>query len=96
MVCARSPPLKGHTPRLSFAFQIPLFTTDTDGKPPKSKNIMGRRNYTIIEYDTETDELCFDIRVEKAKGVGTTVGYVHNPKPTIQSVQRALSLTTFQ
>lgn len=65
---------------------IPLFQTDTDGKPLKSKNIMGRRNYTIVEYDTRTDELCFDIRVEKVKGVGTTVGYpIRAPRPGWQA-----------
>ncbi|KAG8782803.1 hypothetical protein FRC15_006245 [Serendipita sp. 397] len=61
---------------------IPIFQQDTDGKPPKSKNIMGRRNYTIVEYDSQTQELFFDIRVEKTKGIGTTVGYwIRAPAP---------------
>ncbi|CAG7846587.1 SubName: Full=Uncharacterized protein {ECO:0000313/EMBL:CCA69829.1} [Serendipita indica DSM 11827] len=61
---------------------IPLFQKDTNGKPPKSKNIMGRRNYAIVEYDSKTEELQFDIRVEKQKGVGTTVGYpIRTPGP---------------
>ena len=53
---------------------IPLFQKDTNGKAPKSKNIMGRRNYAIVEYNPQTEELQFDIRVEMEKGVGTTVG----------------------
>ena len=34
---------------------------------------MGRRNYCIIEVENNED-LKFDIRVEKEKGNGTTVG----------------------
>jgi len=40
-----------------------------------SKNVMGKRNYTIIEYNLATQELRFEIRVEKVKGIGDTVGY---------------------
>lgn len=35
---------------------------------------MGRRNYTIVEYNHTSQELRFEIRVEKEKGVGDTVG----------------------
>jgi hypothetical protein len=37
--------------------------------------VQARRNYTIVEY-MPSGELIFDIRVEKAPGVGETVGYV--------------------
>jgi hypothetical protein len=38
---------------------------------------MGKRNYTTVEYNLATQELRFEIRVEKVKGVGDTVGYGH-------------------
>ncbi|KAI0071818.1 hypothetical protein K474DRAFT_1712149 [Panus rudis PR-1116 ss-1] len=53
---------------------IPLFTNDTDGSPPKNRYIMGRRNWCSVKYDHTTGDLVFDIRVEKQKGYGTTVG----------------------
>lgn len=60
---------------------IPLFTQDTDGSTGNSKFVMGRRNYCIIEFDKSGD-LRFDIRVEKEKGYGTTVGYsISAPAP---------------
>lgn len=54
--------------------QIPLFTTDTDGSSPHSKYVMGRRNWCSVQFDNNTGDLRFDIRVEKEKGVGVTVG----------------------
>lgn len=60
--------------------QIPIFTTETNGKPRKQKFIMGRRNWCQVNY--ENDEWVFDIRVEKEKGMGQTVGYsVRTPPP---------------
>jgi hypothetical protein len=61
---------------------VPLFATDTDGSSRKQKYIMGRRNWCIIETDPNTGELLFDVRVEKAKGEGNSVGYkVRSPRP---------------
>jgi len=37
---------------------------------------MGRRNWCQSEIDPATGELVWDIRVEKQKGLGETVGYV--------------------
>jgi hypothetical protein len=37
---------------------------------------MGRRNWCSVDWDQVTGDLIFDIRVEKAKGIGKTVGYV--------------------
>lgn len=56
--------------------QLPLFVQDTDGTPSKGKFIMGRRNWCSIRLENSTGELSFDIRVERQKGVGETVGYV--------------------
>jgi len=56
--------------------QLPLFVQDTDGTPSKGKFIMGRRNWCSIRLDGNTGELSFDIRVERQKGYGETVGYV--------------------
>ena len=55
--------------------QVPLFQTDTDGSKPKSPYIMGRRNWCRITLEQPTANLLFDIRVEKEKGHGETVGY---------------------
>ncbi|KAI5124487.1 hypothetical protein M0805_003014 [Coniferiporia weirii] len=55
---------------------MPLFTRDTDGSTGNSKVVMARRNYCAVYYDISNGELVFDIRVEKEKGYGTTVGYV--------------------
>jgi len=61
---------------------IPLFKKDTKGQPLKNKNILGRRNYCMVHYDEGSMELVFDIRVEKEKGIGTTVSYpVSAPPP---------------
>ncbi|KAI0274421.1 hypothetical protein BGY98DRAFT_1090604 [Russula aff. rugulosa BPL654] len=54
---------------------IPLFDKDTDGSKPKSHYIMGRRNWCSISLKQPSCDLLFDIRVEKEKGRGETVGY---------------------
>jgi len=54
---------------------IPLFERDTDGSKPKSLYIMGRRNWCCITLKQPSGDLLFDIRVEKEKGHGETVGY---------------------
>jgi hypothetical protein len=63
----------------SGSFQIPLFQKDTDGSKPKSHYIMGRRNWCCITLKQPSGELSFDIRVEKEKGQGETVGYAISP-----------------
>ncbi|KAG8733397.1 hypothetical protein FRC11_006588 [Ceratobasidium sp. 423] len=60
---------------------IPLFRMDTDGTPLKQPYIMGRRNYASVELDEQTGHLNFDIRIEKTKGVGETVGYLVQAPP---------------
>jgi hypothetical protein len=54
--------------------QVPIFKSDTDGSKPKSKYIMGRRNWCQITLEETSGDLSFDIRVEKKKGYGETVG----------------------
>ncbi|KAF8447483.1 hypothetical protein L210DRAFT_849761 [Boletus edulis BED1] len=62
---------------------IPLFTREPDGTPrEKNKFIMGRRNWCAVRWDQQSGELVFDIRVEKGKGLGESVGYeVRAPPP---------------
>jgi len=61
---------------------VPIFSTETDGSARKQKFIMGRRNWCSVDWDQVTGDLIFDIRVEKAKGIGKTVGYaVRTPPP---------------
>jgi hypothetical protein len=55
--------------------QVPLFEKDTDGSKPKSLYIMGRRNWCRFTLNQASGDLLFDIRVEKEKGCGETVGY---------------------
>ncbi|KAL5529110.1 hypothetical protein ACEPAG_5084 [Sanghuangporus baumii] len=63
---------------------VPVFTHDTDGSTNNSRVVMGRRNYCIVEYDT-SGNLIFELRIEKEKGNGTTVGYpVKTPAPCWQ------------
>jgi hypothetical protein len=59
----------------------PLFIKDTDGSKPKSNYIMGRRNWCSITLEQPSGDLLFDIRVEKAKGYGETVGYPMRAPP---------------
>ena len=35
---------------------------------------MGKRNWCMVDWEEQTGELVFDIRVEKEKGYGKTVG----------------------
>jgi hypothetical protein len=37
---------------------------------------MGRRNWCQVDWDVHTGELIFDLRIEKEKGLGETVGRV--------------------
>jgi len=55
---------------------IPLFATEPNsGQSRKQKYIMGRRNWCRVEWDAQTGEIEFDIRVEKEKGHGVTASY---------------------
>jgi hypothetical protein len=56
--------------------KFPLFSEDTDGTQRKQKFIMGRRNWCQVDWNPKNGELVFDLRIEKEKGVGTTVRYV--------------------
>ncbi|KAJ7285690.1 hypothetical protein C8J57DRAFT_1285547 [Mycena rebaudengoi] len=63
-------------------FMIPVFTTETNGKPRKQKFVMGRRNWCRVNWDADSGEWVYELRVEKEKGVGETVGYsVTSPPP---------------
>ena len=74
-------PLILFPPQLTTA-QIPLFERDTDGSAPKSKYIMGKRNWCSVDWDPATGDLVWDIRVEIQKGYGQTTGYaVRAPPP---------------
>lgn len=56
---------------------MPIFTHEPNGAPrAKNKYIMGRRNWCAMHWDNTTGDLVFDLRVEKEKGVGTSVGLV--------------------
>jgi hypothetical protein len=54
--------------------QLPIFKSDTDESKRKGKYIMGRRNWCEITLEETSGDLSFDIRVEKRKGYGETVG----------------------
>ncbi|KAF9566336.1 hypothetical protein CPC08DRAFT_628649 [Agrocybe pediades] len=62
---------------------IPLFSKEPlTGQSRKQKYIMGKRNWCLVEWDNQTGDVIFDIRVEKEKGCGVTAGYpVHVPPP---------------
>ncbi|KAH7889248.1 hypothetical protein F5I97DRAFT_1934198 [Phlebopus sp. FC_14] len=62
---------------------MPVFTQEPNGTPRlKNKYIMGRRNWCAVQWDDRTGEMVFDIRVEKEKGLGASVGYeVRTPPP---------------
>lgn len=62
---------------LNSRLQIPLFAMDTNGSSRKHKYIMARRNWCSVNWVPATGDLLFDIRVEKEKGIGSTVGYVY-------------------
>ncbi|KAF5365719.1 hypothetical protein D9758_003279 [Tetrapyrgos nigripes] len=60
---------------------MPVFQTETDGSSRKQKFIMGRRNWCQVSWDEGSGDLIFDLRVEKEKGAGTSVGYVTRVPP---------------
>lgn len=47
---------------------------------------MGRRNWCSTRLDDTTGDLEFDIRVEREKGVGETVGYVQDVPGVVYSI----------
>ena len=69
--------LTGHnTHRRAHDGQVPIFETNPTGGPPKSKYVMGMRNWCSVRWDAPSGDLVFDIRVEQERGCGQTVGYV--------------------
>ncbi|GBE82620.1 Uncharacterized protein SCP_0410050 [Sparassis crispa] len=61
---------------------VPVFERDANGAPTKSKYIMGRRNYCIVNWESASGDLIFELRIEKNKGMGETTGYaVRSPPP---------------
>ncbi|KAI0050058.1 hypothetical protein FA95DRAFT_1677081 [Auriscalpium vulgare] len=61
---------------------MPIFDKDTDGSKAKSHFIMGRRNWCSVVLDQASGDMVFEIRVEKTKGHGETVGYAaRSPAP---------------
>ena len=66
--------LSWQNPALLTALKVPIFEKDTDGSAPKSKYIMGRRNWCSVKWDPRTGDLIWDIRVEISKGNGETTG----------------------
>ncbi|KAI9056891.1 hypothetical protein FKP32DRAFT_1762870 [Trametes sanguinea] len=60
---------------------VPIFEKDTDGSPPKSKYIMGRRNWCSVHWDPASGDLVYDLRIEIQKGYGQTTGYVIRSPP---------------
>lgn len=52
-----------------------------DGSEPKSKTVMGRRNYCIVNYVPQSGELDFSIQVEVSQGSGETKGYAIRAPP---------------
>lgn len=71
---------------------MPIFDKDTNGTNNKNKFIMGRRNWCSIVYDDHTGDFIFDIRVEKEKGNGETIGYVFLPSYDQKSLLRLLTV----
>lgn len=55
---------------------MPLFTHEPDGASRVNKYIMGRRNWCAVWWEPNSGEMVFDIRVERGKGLGESVGYV--------------------
>ncbi|KAF8631431.1 hypothetical protein AX17_005108 [Amanita inopinata Kibby_2008] len=54
---------------------LPIFSNDTNGSARKQKHVMGRRNWCQVDWDPSSGDLVFDLRIEKEKGLGTSVGY---------------------
>ena len=59
-----------------LTLQQPIFANEPTGQPRKQKFIMGKRNWCRVEWDEQTGEVEFDIRVERDKGCGVTTGWV--------------------
>ncbi|KAJ2936438.1 hypothetical protein H1R20_g654, partial [Candolleomyces eurysporus] len=55
---------------------LPIFATEPNGQSRKQRFIMGRRNWCHVEFDERSGAIMFDIRVEREKGYGATVGYM--------------------
>lgn len=51
---------------------VKLFEIDTNGEKSSFPYVMPRRNWTSIEFDDETGDLVYDIKIEIEKGSGTT------------------------
>ncbi|KJA20267.1 hypothetical protein HYPSUDRAFT_68674 [Hypholoma sublateritium FD-334 SS-4] len=61
---------------------VPIFTKEPTGQARKHKHIMGRRNWCQVDFDAPAGALVFDIRVEREKGGGETMGYaIRIPPP---------------
>ena len=56
-----------------ISLRVEPYETSTTGKPDQMF-IMGKRNWCMVNWEEQTRELVFDIRVEKVKGHGETVG----------------------
>ncbi|PPQ81212.1 hypothetical protein CVT25_015736 [Psilocybe cyanescens] len=60
---------------------VPIFKKEPMGQSRKQKFIMGRRNWCRVDWDENTGDLIFDIRVEREKGYGITTGYPMSVPP---------------
>ncbi|TIC72570.1 hypothetical protein E3Q00_03843 [Wallemia mellicola] len=60
---------------------VKLFEIDTNGEKSSFPYVMPRRNWTSIEFDDETGDLVYDIKIEIEKGSGTTKSYVIKSPP---------------
>ncbi|WFD34511.1 hypothetical protein MCUN1_001352 [Malassezia cuniculi] len=66
-------------------YMLPLFEKDFSGKPQKNKYIVGARNWCATEYDTKTNELVMQLRVEKEQGTGKVATFeVRAPPPNFR------------
>lgn len=64
---------------------LPVFEKDTDGFNRANKWVIGRRNYAFIQLNPETNDLYWDLMVEKQQGHGECVPYrVTAPAPRWQ------------
>ncbi|KAF8911126.1 hypothetical protein CPB84DRAFT_1672473 [Gymnopilus junonius] len=59
----------------------PIFAKEPSGQSRKQKFIMGRRNWCSFRYNENSKDMVFDIRVEREKGEGITVGYPMSVPP---------------
>lgn len=79
---------------------IDLFAEDTDGTALKHKSVMGRRNWTQVDFLPASGELRYDIRVEIVQGGGDTKGFVRltpsSPSLPSFSAQQADALRSSQ